>query len=345
MDSLDINPLWPDPFLNKTILVTGGTGSFGQAFVKIALSEHDPKVIRVYSRGELLQKEMQDHYGTDSPKLRFLIGDVRDNQRLLRALDGVDIVVHAAALKQVPISEYNPVECIRTNIFGSMNLIEACIDRHVQKVIGISSDKAVMPVNLYGSTKQVMEKLFTQANVYSQYTRFACTRYGNVIGSRGSVIPLFLKQKAEGVLKITHPDMTRFWLTVDQGVRFVIQSIKEMTGGEVFVPRLPSMNILQLAKAIAPNADVAYIGIRPGEKIHETLITMPESLHCLQYYDHYVIEPEFPYWRDVQWEYDELRNLKPFEYDSNNNEWKLGCEDLMTMIDNLRIEHEINQNS
>jgi UDP-N-acetylglucosamine 4,6-dehydratase (inverting) len=285
-------------FDDKKILLTGGTGSFGKKFSEIILRDFNPKSLRIYSRGEFNQYQMQKEFNDE--RLRFLIGDVRDRDRLYRAMNGVDIVVHAAALKQVPACEYNPIEAVKTNIDGSVNVIDAAIDNSVEKVMAISTDKAVHPVNLYGATKMVAEKLFVQGNTYTgkSKTRFSCVRYGNVIGSRGSVIPLFNEQKKEGILTITDKRMTRFWLTLDQGVRFVINSIQQMQGGEVFIPKIPSMKITDLADAIAPNTTKKFTGIRPGEKLHEIMITEDESRHAKEFSDHFVIEPEFPFWKN-----------------------------------------------
>jgi UDP-N-acetylglucosamine 4,6-dehydratase len=250
---------------NKVILVTGGTGSFGKKFIDIMVKEYHPAKIIIYSRDELKQHEMRDH-----PSLRYFIGDIRDRNRLLRAMQGVDIVVHAAALKQVPACEYNPMEAIKTNILGSSNVIDAALDAGVEKVMALSTDKAVNPANLYGATKLAAEKLFIQSNAYAgnKRTRFSCTRYGNVVGSRGSVVPVFLKQKESGRVTLTDDRMTRFWLSLEQGVHFVIECIEEMHGGEVFIPKIPSMKMVDLAKAIAPNARIEVIGIRPGEKLN-----------------------------------------------------------------------------
>lgn len=283
-------------FENKTILLTGGTGSFGNKFAEVIFKNYNPKSLRIYSRGEYNQYIMAQKFKDE--RIRFLIGDVRDRDRLYRAMNGVDIVVHAAALKQVPACEYNPIEAIKTNIEGSVNVIDAAIDNGVEKVMAISTDKAVHPVNLYGATKMVAEKLFTQGNTYTgtRKTKFSCTRYGNVIGSRGSVIPLFNKQKETGVLTITDERMTRFWLTLDQGVSFVLNSIERMEGGEIFVPKIPSMKITDLADAIAPEAKKQFTGIRPGEKLHEIMITEDEARHAKEFSDHFVIEPEFPFW-------------------------------------------------
>ncbi|AFV24571.1 UDP-N-acetylglucosamine 4,6-dehydratase [Methanolobus psychrophilus R15] len=284
-------------FDGKNILLTGGTGSFGKKFTEVMLREFNPSSLRIYSRGEFNQYQMKQEF--NDKRLRFLIGDVRDRDRLYRAMNGIDIVVHAAALKQVPACEYNPIEAVKTNIDGSVNVIDAAIDNSVEKVMAISTDKAVHPVNLYGATKMVAEKMFVQGNTYTGKgrTRFSCVRYGNVIGSRGSVIPLFNEQKEEGVLTITDERMTRFWLTLDQGVHFVLSSIQRMHGGEIFIPKIPSMKITDLADAIAPEATKMFTGIRPGEKLHEIMITEDESRHAKEFSDYFVIEPEFSFWK------------------------------------------------
>lgn len=320
---------------NKVILVTGGTGSFGEKFTEIVLKEHNPKAIRIFSRGELLQQEMHQKFNND-PRLRFLIGDVRDRERVYRAMNGVDIVVHAAALKQVPTCEYNPIEAVRTNVDGATNVVYAAIDNGVEKAIAISSDKAVHPVNLYGATKLVMERLFVQANVYTggRKTLFSCVRYGNVVGSRGSVIPLFLEQRKEGMITITDEKMTRFWITLEQGVRFVIDCISRMHGGEVFIPKTPSMKITDLADIIAPEAEREVIGIRPGEKVNEILLTEEESRHALEFDNYFVIEPEHPFWKK-----DNLKGGKSlpygFRYTSDNNGWWLTKEELKRIVEKL----------
>jgi UDP-N-acetylglucosamine 4,6-dehydratase len=317
---------------NKVILVTGGTGSFGQKFTQIVLKEHEPDSIRIFSRGELLQQEMRQNFNGNK-KLRFFIGDIRDRERVYRAMSGVDIVVHAAALKQVPTAEYNPIEAVRTNINGSVNVIDAAIDNGVKKIIAISSDKAANPVNLYGATKLVMERLVTQANVYTgtKKTIFSCVRYGNVVGSRGSVGPLFLQQVKSGAITITDETMTRFWITLEQGVRLVIDSIERMQGGEIFVPKIPSMKVTDLADAIAPGLKRKIIGIRPGEKIHETLVTEDEARHAQEFDNHYVIEPEFPFWQT-----DDLKGGKSlpqaFTYTSANNSRWLSNKELKGMM-------------
>jgi UDP-N-acetylglucosamine 4,6-dehydratase (inverting) len=316
---------------NKVILVTGGTGSFGQKFTRTVLEEYNPEAIRIFSRGELLQYEMNLKF--NDPRLRFFIGDVRDRDRVYRAMSGVDIVVHAAALKQVPTAEYNPIEAVRTNVDGSVNIIDAAIDSGVKKVIAISSDKAANPVNLYGATKLVMERLITQANVYSgaKKSAFSCVRYGNVVGSRGSVGPLFLQQVKSGAITITDETMTRFWITLGEGVRLVIDSIERMQGGEVFVPKIPSMKVTDLADAIAPGLERKIIGIRPGEKIHETLITEDEARHAQEFDTYYVIEPEFSFWQEV-----DLKGGKSlpaaFKYTSDNNSRWLSQDELKGMM-------------
>jgi len=306
---------------DKTILITGGCGSFGQKFVEVVLKEYDPRVIRVYDNREHAMVEMERKLGSE--KLRFFIGDVRDKDRLTRAMNGVDIVVHAAAIKHVPICEYNPIEAIKTNIDGAVNVIDAAINSGVEKVINISTDKAVQPVNLYGATKMVAEKLFVQANSYSagKKTIFSCSRYGNVIGSSGSIIPLFKEQREKGEITITDEKITRFWITLDEGVKFVIRCIENMKGGEVFVPKIPSMKIVDLAEAIAPAATKKIIGLRSGEKIHEVLLTSEESLHTKEFDDHFVIEPEFAFW-DKNNHKDIKSPEKGFSYSSDkNNQW------------------------
>ncbi len=319
------------PISGKVILVTGGTGSFGQKFTEIALKEYNPRSIRIFSRGEYLQDLMRQRFN-EPEKLSFLIGDVRDRDRLYRAMNGVNIVVHAAALKQVPACEYNPIEAIKTNIEGAINVIDAAIDNGVEKAIAISTDKAVHPANLYGSTKLVMERLFIQANVYAQVrpSAFSCVRYGNVVGSRGSVVPLFLKQRETGRITITDERMTRFWITLEQGVRFVIQCIERMQGGEVFIPKIPSMRITDLAEALAPGCTRDVIGIRPGEKIHEILLTEEESAHTLEFDDYFVIEPESLARKPV---FEGGRRLPPgFRYTSDSNTRWLTMEELKRMI-------------
>lgn len=275
----------------KVILITGGTGSFGKACVKKLLSEHKPKIIRIYSRDELKQWEMEREFKSH-PKLRFLIGDVRDLPRLSRAAEGADIIIHAAALKHVPACEYNPMEAIKTNVNGAMNVINAALDNNVSRVVALSTDKAAAPINIYGATKLCSDRLFIQSNSYrgpKRDTRFSVVRYGNVMASRGSVIPLFQKQKETGTVTITDERMTRFWITLPQAVDFVISSLETMQGGELFVPKIPTMKITDLAKSIAPEAKFKITGIRPGEKLHECLITLDEGRITCETKDRYII--------------------------------------------------------
>jgi len=319
-------------FDGKTVLITGGTGSFGKMFTSLLLKEWNPDSVRIYSRGELLQWEMQQKIQDE--RLRFFIGDVRDKDRLYRAMNDVDIVVHAAALKQVPAAEYNPIEAVKTNIDGASNVINASIDNGVEKVMALSTDKAVHPVNLYGATKMVAEKLFVQGNTYAggRQTRFACTRYGNVVGSRGSIIPLFLEQRKQGRVTVTDERMTRFWLTLEQGSRFVAHCIETMRGGEVFVPRIPSMRITDLAKVMAPDCEVEVIGIRPGEKLHEVLLTEDEARHSKDMGDYFVIEPELRFWQKNNGH--EGKSLpEGFRYSSESNTTWLDADELMSMVD------------
>ena len=314
----------------KIILLTGGTGSFGKKCTQILLKNHNPERIRIYSRGELLQYEMEKKFSDD--RLRFFIGDVRDKERLSRAMNDVDIVIHAAALKQVPACEYNPLEAVKTNVDGTKNIIESAIDNGVTRVLGLSTDKAVHPVNLYGATKMVAEKLLIQGNYYSGKgkTRFSCVRYGNVVGSRGSVVPLFLEQKKTGTVTVTDERMTRFWLTLEQGVKFVINSLESMQGGEIFIPKIPSMKVTDLARALAPDAKIRTIGIRPGEKLHEVMLTEDEARHTREFDTHYVIEPELEFWDPKK-----LRGGKVppegFRYSSDSNTSWLSVEDMKAL--------------
>jgi UDP-N-acetylglucosamine 4,6-dehydratase len=303
----------------KVVLVTGGTGSFGRKFVDTMIRQQKPAKLIVFSRDELKQHEMRVS-GFDQSNLRYFIGDVRDRERLRRAMLGVDVVVHTAALKQVPACEYNPIEAVATNIEGGRNVIEAALDSGVQRVIALSTDKAVNPVNLYGATKLVSEKLFVQANAYRGEgpARFSCVRYGNVVGSRGSVIPLFLDQRDSGKVTITDPRMTPFWITLDQGVQFVISCIERMHGGEVFVPKIPSMSIADLAAAIAPQCEIEKIGIRPGEKLHEALISEDEARQGIEFDDSYIIQPAHPWWTSENWT-DGAPLPEGFSYTSDNN--------------------------
>ncbi len=309
---------------NKTVLVTGGTGSFGKKFVQIMLREYQPAKLIIYSRDELKQHEMRVS-GFDHPSLRYFIGDVRDLPRLKRAMHEVDIAVHAAALKQVPACEYNPMEAVKTNILGTSNVIDAAIDAKVEKMLFLSTDKAVTPVNLYGATKLTAEKLVVASNAYAgdMQTRLSCVRYGNVVGSRGSVVPIFIQQRENGnKLTITDERMTRFWLSLEQGVRFVISNIERMHGGEVFVPKIPSTKIIDLARAIAPTAEIEIVGIRPGEKLHEMMISRDESRSTVELPDRFVVEPTGHLWFRHDWATEGQRVPDGFKYTSDNNtEW------------------------
>jgi UDP-N-acetylglucosamine 4,6-dehydratase len=318
----------------SVILITGGTGSFGKKLTEILLREQRPKKLIVFSRDELKQHEMRQLYPeVPGSPLRFFIGDVRDRDRLERAFHGVDVVVHAAALKQVPACEYNPFEAIQTNVIGAKNIIDAAIDRGVGKVLALSTDKAVNPVNLYGATKLCAEKLFVQGNAYAgdRRSRFSCVRYGNVVGSRGSVIPLFRQQREQGRITVTDPRMTRFWITLEQGVRFVIRCIEEMRGGEVFVPKIPSMNLMDLAGAIAPGCRVETVGIRPGEKLHEVLISEDEARNTVELPEKFVVmQPYHPLWVEEVWR-GGTKLTDGFRYGSDNNTQWLTVEQLRTL--------------
>lgn len=323
---------------NRVVLVTGGTGSFGKKFVEIMLKEYQPAKLIIFSRDELKQHEMRAA-GFDHPSLRYFIGDVRDLPRLRRAFEGVDIVVHTAALKQVPACEYNPMEAIKTNILGSSNVIDAALDAGVEKVLALSTDKAVSPVNLYGATKLAAEKLFVQSNYYAgdKCTLMSCTRYGNVVGSRGSVVPLFLKQRCNGHVTITDERMTRFWISLEQGVRFVIRCIEQMQGGEVFVPKIPSMAMMDLAKAVAPEAKINITGIRPGEKLHEALVSEDEARTTVELDDMYVVMPAMSLNVRSQplgryWETQGRSLPDGFRYVSNTNEKWLTVEQIREIV-------------
>jgi UDP-N-acetylglucosamine 4,6-dehydratase len=300
--------------------------------VEIMLRDYRPQRLVIFSRDELKQHEMRTA-GFDDPSLRYFIGDVRDGERLKRALAGVTVVVHAAALKQVPACEYNPFEAIQTNIMGGRNVIDAAIDQGVRRILALSTDKAVNPINLYGATKLCAEKMFVQANAYAgaQDTKFSCARYGNVVGSRGSVIPIFMEQRQRGKITITDPRMTRFWLTLEQGVNFVVRCLEQMHGGEIFVPRIPSMRLLDLAETIAPGCEVEYIGIRPGEKLHEVLVSEDESRQTLATEEMFVIQPSHPWWKPQNW-----TKAKPlpegFRYSSDNNEQWLTRRELEELV-------------
>ena len=319
-------------FNNKTILITGGTGSFGKKYTEILLKNYKPKKIIIYSRDELKQYEMAQKFSDKC--MRYFIGDVRDINRLKKAIEGVDYVIHAAALKQVPAAEYNPMECIKTNINGAQNIIDASIECKVEKVIALSTDKAAAPINLYGATKLASDKLFIAANnlVGNKKIRFSVVRYGNVIGSRGSVVPFFAKLIKEGkkTLPITHPEMTRFLITLEEGVKFVLKNFERMQGGEIFVPKIPSMKIVDLAKAMCEDCKFEIIGIRPGEKLHETMITSNDR--CIEFEDHFVIKPTIQFNHITDYTKNNLgENGKEldigFEYSSNTNDWWLSKEE------------------
>ncbi|MES2324947.1 MAG: UDP-N-acetylglucosamine 4,6-dehydratase (inverting) [Pseudomonadota bacterium] len=326
-------------FDNKTILITGGTGSFGKQYVKTIFARYKPKKVIIYSRDELKQYEMAQTY--NAPQMRYFIGDVRDQARLKQAMDGVDFVIHAAALKHVPVAEYNPMECIKTNIYGAENVIQAALASGVEKVIALSTDKAANPINLYGATKLASDKLFVAANnmVGERRTRFSVVRYGNVVGSRGSVIPFFQKLLAQGVteLPITDERMTRFWITLQDGVDFVFKDFERMHGGEIFIPKIPSATILDLAKAMAPDLPLKIIGIRPGEKLHEIMCPFDDSHLTLEFHDHFVIKPSISFALEV----DYAKNNKGeagtpvpdgFEYNSGTNPEFLNVEQITKLI-------------
>jgi len=321
---------------NKSILITGGTGSFGKKFISSVFERHKPREVSVYSRDELKQFEMRELYPTEKFPIKYFIGDVRDRERLYRVTRDVDFIVHAAALKQVPTAEFNPFEAVKTNIHGAQNVIEAALENNVKKVVALSTDKACNPINLYGATKLASDKMFAAANHWqgSHRTRFSVVRYGNVVGSRGSVIPFFLKKKEEGVLPITDERMTRFWITLEQTVQFVLDSLKRMKGGELFVPKIPSMKIMDLAKAIAPDAEIEIIGVRPGEKIHELMISYDDAINTLEYSSYFVIQPAHPWWDNL--EYLRLNGGKQvddgFTYSSGTNTQWLSIEALRKMI-------------
>lgn len=326
-------------FDNKTILITGGTGSFGKQFIKTVLENYLPKKLIVYSRDELKQFEMQQEFNL--PVMRYFIGDVRDVQRLKQAMRDVDFVVHAAALKQVPAAEYNPMECVKTNVHGAQNVIDAALENEVESVVALSTDKAANPINLYGATKLVSDKLFVAANNIAgqKRTRFSVVRYGNVLGSRGSVVPYFKKLLANGAkeLPVTDENMTRFWITLSQGTDFVLKAFQRMQGGEIFVPKIPSSLITDLARAIAPSIPIKIVGIRPGEKLHEVMCPVDDAHLTLEFHDHYVIKPAITFMTPVDYtlnKYGEKGNPVPagFEYNSGTNPHFLKIEELQEMI-------------
>lgn len=319
----------------KNVLVTGGTGSFGRKFVEVVMRDYQPSKLIIFSRDELKQHEMKSS-GFDHASLRYFIGDVRDERRLRHAFSGVDIVVHAAALKQVPACEYNPMEAINTNILGTGNVLEAALDKGVDKVLVLSTDKAVNPVNLYGATKLAAEKLVVQSNAYAAGSRtcFSCVRYGNVVGSRGSVVPVFQEQKKTGKLTVTDKRMTRFWISLEDGVRFVISCVERMHGGEVFVPKIASMKVIDIKDAVAPEAEVEFVGIRPGEKLHEVLISEDEARSTIELDDMYVIQPPETDWFGHSWEEHGKPLQEGFVYASNTNSEWIDAIQLARMIDN-----------
>jgi UDP-N-acetylglucosamine 4,6-dehydratase/5-epimerase len=327
-------------FNGKNILITGGTGSFGKKYTEILLKHYKPNKIIIFSRDELKQYEMAQQF--THPCMRFFIGDVRDLERLKRAMDGVDYVIHAAALKHVPIAEYNPMECIKTNINGAGNVIDAALECHVKKVIALSTDKAANPINLYGATKLASDKLFIAANNIRgrQQTLFSVVRYGNVLGSRGSVVPLFKKLIKEGVqeLPVTDEHMTRFWITLEQGVHFVLKNFERMQGGEIFIPKIPSMKLMDLAHAMAPHLDIKVIGIRPGEKLHEVMVPKDDSHLTLEFHDHFVIQPTIQFSQRTNFTCNALNEKGTpvefgFEYSSDTNKEWLDAKGLMEMIE------------
>jgi UDP-N-acetylglucosamine 4,6-dehydratase len=325
--------LAPSPDIkSKVVLITGGTGSFGTAYVRRLLREHEPAAVRIYSRDELKQYDMRRAFD-DDPRLRFFLGDVRSLERLTQATRGCDVIIHAAALKQVPACEYNPFEAVQTNVIGAENVVSAAIRNDVPKVLALSTDKAVNPVNLYGATKLCAEKIVSQGNAYAAESpsRFATVRYGNVVGSRGSVIPLFKRQASTGTLTITDEEMTRFWITIEQAVEFVIGCLSRMRGGEVFVPKLPSMRVGDVADALAPECDRRIVGIRPGEKVHEVLLTEDEARHATEFENHFAILPSFPFW-EVEFEYGD--ELSPgFRYASDSNDRWLTAQEIRAMTE------------
>lgn len=330
----------------KSILITGGTGSLGKKLVQLILENYRPKKLIIFSRDELKQFEMSQRWSVNHyPSLRYFLGDVRDSERLKRACHKVDYVIHAAALKQVPAAEYNPEECIKTNIIGAMNVIEAALYNDVEKVIALSTDKACNPINLYGATKLCSDKLFTAANVYSGYhhTKFAVVRYGNVLGSRGSVIPFFKERLKTGVLPITDPRMTRFWITLDQAAHFVNMAMVRAKGDEILVPKIPSMKIVDLAEAVAPNCKQEIVGVRPGEKLHETLISIDDARNTLECEDHYVILPhphsKAEYMDDCNGKFRVCEET--FEYVSNNNANWMSVNDLKQLVDKISDDYSI----
>jgi UDP-N-acetylglucosamine 4,6-dehydratase len=325
-------------FENKTILVTGGTGSFGNAFVPMTLAKYNPKKIIIYSRDEMKQWEMAQLYQGDT-RVRFFIGDVRDKDRLCRALDGVDHVVHAAATKIVPTAEYNPFECVKTNIIGAMNVIDACIDKGVKSAVALSTDKASSPINLYGATKLASDKLFIAGNSYSgsHGTTFSVVRYGNVMGSRGSVIPFFMSQKGKGTLPVTDERMTRFMISLEEGVELVWHAFEDMRGGEIYVKKIPSMKVTDIVSAVDPDAKIELIGIRPGEKLHEQMISAEDAPFTYEFEGYFKILPAINNWSDDPNRIGAGRLVEPdFLYSSDNNDAWMSVADLQQWIESKR---------
>ena len=330
---------------DKSILITGGTGSFGRQFVRTVLNRYKPRRLIIFSRDELKQFEMQNEFA--APCMRYFIGDVRDKDRLIQAMHGVDFVIHAAALKQVPAAEYNPMECIKTNVYGAENVIQAALANEVEKVIALSTDKAANPINLYGATKLVSDKIFVAANNLAggHRTRFAVVRYGNVVGSRGSVVPLFQNLLSKGIreLPITDERMTRFWITLEQGVEFVSKNFGRLQGGEIFVPKIPSAKIIDFAEAMAPGMPVQIVGIRPGEKLHETMCPKDDSHLTLEFLDHYVIRPSITFVQPVNYSTNALGECgspvsNGFEYNSGTNPCFLSTDEIRKLLsENTRV--------
>lgn len=315
-----------------TVLLTGGTGSFGSAFIERVLQKYDDVVVRVFSRDELKQSELRERFGDG--QVRYLIGDVRDRDRLARAAQGADVIVHAAAMKQVPACEYNPFEAVQTNVLGAQNVVDAAIDAAVPRVLALSTDKAVNPANLYGATKLCAEKIVVQGNSYAaaRRTRLACVRYGNVVGSRGSVIPLFRRQAADGRVTITDERMTRFWITLEQAVDLVLFGLRHMVGGEVFIPKIPSVRVVDLAAAIAPGVPVSTVGVRPGEKLHEVLLTADESRHSIEAGEVYIVLPEHPWWESNPHFLEGKPVADGFVFSSDKNGWWLDPAEVARLV-------------
>lgn len=321
-------------FNNKDILITGGTGSFGKKCTEMILKRYKPKRLIIFSRDEFKQSEMMKVFPESQYPIRYFLGDIRDKDRLYRAFAGVDHVIHAAALKQVPALEYNPFEAVKTNIIGAQNIIEAAIEHRVKKVIALSTDKAVGPINLYGATKLCSDKLFLAGNAYvgKAPTKFSIVRYGNVVGSRGSVIPLFLQQKSSGVLTLTDDRMTRFWISIEKGVDFVLNCLEHMNGRELFIPKMPSTSVTEIAKAICPECKIDIIGIRPGEKLHEVLIPKDETRNTLEFKDYYIVKPSIVFSQRQRKINGGMPVSEDFEYNSETNPWHLTASELKKII-------------